>query len=448
MNRPPTNRPGTHSLTSRIHRMLFRRLAVASLVIAASLGLAVLIYERSRVSDSVLAQGRRGAERFLVRHDHLFNDPDHLDGAAIAAAFRDYSANRDPLAAGRYVYLAVFTTDGRLVIDGFDRQAVLPEEIRREAAAIRGDQAPVGAGGQEVVVVDGRPWLRVAIPMISRTGGPVGSLKGIFAFSEAAIADFRLRGVRAMAGVVLVVLLTAALIYPIVRRLLRRVTDYSVQLLDANLATLATLGSAVAQRDSDTNAHNYRVTLYSVRLAEEAGLPPPTVRTLIKGAFLHDVGKIGIPDRILLKPGRLDDAEFTIMKTHVEHGRDIVSRSSWLQDALDVVCAHHEQVGGRGYPRGLTGEDIPITARIFAIADVFDALTSRRPYKEPWPFEKAMAALAEGKGTHFDPELVDTFGRIARPLYDRWGGTDDVPEAELKIIMDDYFNVRLDSFDS
>jgi len=428
--------------------MLFRRLAVASLVIAAGLGLAVLIYERSRVSDSVLAQGRRGAERFLVRHDHLFNDPDHLDGAAIAAAFRDYSSNRDPLAAGRYVYLAVFTTDGRLVIDGFDRQAVLPEEIRREAAAIRDDQAPVGAGGQEVVVVDGRPWLRVAIPLISRTGDPVGSLNGIFAFSDAAIADFRLRGVRAMAGVVLVVLLTAAVVYPIVRRLTGRVTEFSIRLLDANLETLALLGSAIAKRDSDTNAHNFRVTIYSVRLAEAAGLPPPIIRSLIKGAFLHDVGKIGVPDRILLKPGKLDDAEFTIMKTHVEHGREIVSRSRWLEDALDVVYAHHEQMEGRGYPRGLAGSDIPVTARIFAIADVFDALTSRRPYKEPWPFEKAMEILAEGRGTHFDSALLDAFGRIARPLYDRFGNSDEVPDAELKAIVQFYFDERMDSFDS
>ncbi len=246
------------------------------------------------------------------------------------------------------------------------------------------------------MIVDGKPWLRVLVPVVSKAGSRVASLKGIFAFSADAIADFRLRGVRTMAIVILVVLLTAAVTYPIVRRLLGQVTDFSVRLLDANLDVLATLGSAIAKRDSDTHAHNYRVTIYAVRLAEAVGVPPPTIRSLIKGAFLHDVGKIGIPDGILLKPGKLDDAEYALMKTHVEHGRDIVSRSRWLQDAMDVVYAHHEQVEGRGYPRGLAGSDIPVTARMFAIADVFDALTSRRPYKEPWSFEKAMEILAKG----------------------------------------------------
>ncbi len=436
------------SLASRIHRTLFWRLAAAALVLAIGLGLAVWFYERSRVSEAALEQGRRGAGRFLARYVHLFDDPNHLDGTAIAAAFREYAAGRDPSAAGRYVYLAVFSTGGDLVTEGFDRRAVIPAGIRREAAALRGEPAPGSDGRQEVVIVDGKPWLRVLVPVVSKAGSRVASLKGIFAFSADAIADFRLRGVRTMAIVILVVLLTAAVTYPIVRRLLGQVTDFSVRLLDANLDVLATLGSAIAKRDSDTHAHNYRVTIYAVRLAEAVGVPPPTIRSLIKGAFLHDVGKIGIPDGILLKPGKLDDAEYALMKTHVEHGRDIVSRSRWLQDAMDVVYAHHEQVEGRGYPRGLAGSDIPVTARMFAIADVFDALTSRRPYKEPWSFEKAMEILAEGRGTHFDPELLDAFGRIARPLFDRFGSSDEVPDAELKAIVRTYFDDRMDSFDS
>jgi len=223
--------------------------------------------------------------------------------------------------------------------------------------------------------------------------------------------------------------------------------DFSVQLLEANLETLETLGNAIAQRDSDTNAHNYRVTILCARIGEEVGLTAATMRALIKGAFLHDVGKIGIPDRILLKPGRLDPEEFDVMKTHVEQGQEIVRRSSWLQDALRVVLYHHEKVAGEGYPNGVAGEEIPVTARIFAIADVFDALTSKRPYKDPLTFEQAMETLQEGRGVHFDAALLDVFSRIARPLYERLGGKDEVPREELAEIVRTWFQERMDSLE-
>ena len=167
------------------------------------------------------------------------------------------------------------------------------------------------------------------------------------------------------AGNRIAVLLTTAILYPVILRLTRRVADFSVRLLEANLETLETLGNAIARRDDDADAHNYRVTILSARIGEEVGLPPATMRALIKGAFLHDVGKIGIPDRILQKPGRLDPEEFDVMKTHVEQGHEIVSRSSWLQDALRVVLFDHEKVAGDGYPNGVAGEKIPVTARIF-----------------------------------------------------------------------------------
>jgi len=182
------------------------------------------------------------------------------------------------------------------------------------------------------------------------------------------------------------------------------------------------------------------VTIYAVRLAEAIGLDAQAIQSLIKGAFLHDVGKIGVRDNILLKPGRLDKDEFEIMKTHVRHGLDIVKRSAWLQDATDVVGYHHEKYNGQGYYDGLTGEEIPIAARIFAIADVFDALTSERPYKEPFSFEKTMAILNEDKGTHFDPNLVDTFARMASDLYKEFSGREDEAlKEQMKTIRDKYY---------
>jgi HD-GYP domain-containing protein (c-di-GMP phosphodiesterase class II) len=206
------------------------------------------------------------------------------------------------------------------------------------------------------------------------------------------------------------------------------------------------LGSAIAKRDSDTDAHNYRVTLYSLRLAEIVGLDGNQTRALIKGAFLHDVGKIGILDHILHKPDRLDADEFRAMQYHVNHGLDIVQRSRWLADAADVVGSHHEKYDGSGYPKHLSGEAIPMVARIFAIADVFDALTSRRPYKEPFSFEATMRILSDGRNQHFDPSLVEYFNTIARELYERYSGRDDDElRAEVRAFVKRHFIGGLDT---
>jgi putative nucleotidyltransferase with HDIG domain len=224
---------------------------------------------------------------------------------------------------------------------------------------------------------------------------------------------------------VAIVVVTTLLIYPVIQRLLTRLADLSEQLLDANLATLSLLGAAIAKRDSDTDAHNYRVTLYSLHLGEAAGLADADMQALLKGAFLHDVGKIGIRDAVLLKPARLTAEEFDVMRTHVDHGLEMVRRSAWLADAAQVVGSHHEKVDGSGYPSGKRWDEIPIAARIFAIVDVFDALTSRRPYKEPLAFDEAVELLRQGRDTHFDGTLLDRFLAIAPDLYQRYGGRED-----------------------
>lgn len=197
------------------------------------------------------------------------------------------------------------------------------------------------------------------------------------------------------------------------------------ELLSANLEMLELLGAMVAKRDGDTSAHNYRVTIYAVRLAEAVGLNRAEIRSLVKGAFLHDIGKIAIPDGILLKPGRLDEGEFAIMRTHVEHGLDIVGKSSWLRDAMDIVGYHHEKYDGTGYSSGLAGEAIPLNARIFAIIDVFDALTSLRPYKKAMSIDESLAIITASSGTHFAPELVDAFIPLAPRLYEELSRLDE-----------------------
>jgi len=140
------------------------------------------------------------------------------------------------------------------------------------------------------------------------------------------------------------------------------------------------------------------------------------MQSLIAGSFLHDVGKIGIPDAILLKPGKLDAQEMSIMRTHVDLGEQIVTGMGWLDGAHAVVAGHHEKWDGTGYPRRLAGNAIPLAARIFAVADVFDALCSKRPYKEPMALDDALAILDKDTGSHFDPAVMAAFRPLAAEM--------------------------------
>lgn len=171
------------------------------------------------------------------------------------------------------------------------------------------------------------------------------------------------------------------------------------------------LSKAAEFRDPETGAHITRMANYSLIIAEGLGLPPEECRLILLAAPMHDVGKLGIPDGILLKPGRLDADEFAIMQTHSTIGHTILRDSPSTLIALGALIAltHHEKYDGTGYPARLAGEAIPLVGRIVAVADVFDALTSERPYKAAWPVDKARAFLEENRGSHFDPACIDAF---------------------------------------
>lgn len=294
--------------------------------------------------------------------------------------------------------------------------------------------------------INGTRYAGVVLPLYDSSLQPKAFLLGVYAVSERAIAYFERRLRRSFFLVIFIVFLTSALLYPVIMRLTQNLAGFSTSLLNANLEMLETLGSTIAKRDSDTNTHNYRVTIIAVRLAEKLALSARDIQGLIKGAFLHDVGKIAIRDNILLKSGKLVDDEFAIMKSHVDHGIDIVKHSGWLSDGLDVVAGHHEKCDGSGYPAGKKREEIPVNARIFAIADVFDALTSKRPYKAPFSFEKTMATMQEDKGTHFDPQMLDSFETIAETLYHHLSGREDEAlRQEVLDITQQYFSSGLDN---
>ena len=171
------------------------------------------------------------------------------------------------------------------------------------------------------------------------------------------------------------------------------------------------LSLAAECRDPETGAHLLRMANYARLIAAGLDLPPSEQELVLAAAPMHDIGKVGIPDHILLKPGRLSAEEMQVMRGHPEIGARILgnSPSPLLQAAASIALHHHERVDGAGYPHGLAGEDIPLYARIVAVADVFDALTSSRPYKPAWPLEKAVAHLRDASGSHFDARCVDAF---------------------------------------
>ena len=217
-------------------------------------------------------------------------------------------------------------------------------------------------------------------------------------------------------------LLCGAAIYPVVVRLSADNERKAREVLDSHISMMEALGRAIAKRDSDTGVHNYRVAWIAARIAGKLGFRGTSMQSLIIGSFLHDVGKIGIPDAILLKPGKLEDDEIAIMKTHVNQGEEIVTGIGWLDGASEVVAGHHEMWNGAGYPRRLKEKEIPLAARIFAVADVFDALCSKRPYKEPMGFEAAMTILENDTGSHFDPRVMAVFRPMARDIFDQLAG--------------------------
>lgn len=270
----------------------------------------------------------------------------------------------------------------------------------------------------EKLDLDGETYLRLHFPVKNGIGIIIGYLDGIYHVPAEIMTQMKQQSFWSLILVVVAIFVTSLVLYPLIIRLNNKLKNYAHALALTNVGMLKVLGSAIAKRDSDTNIHNYRVTLYSVRLGEKMGVSNAAMQGLIKGAFLHDVGKIAITDTILLKPGKLTNEEFEIMKTHVGHGVDIISGYAWLKDAEDVVRFHHERFDGSGYPSRVMGEDIPQNARIFAIADVFDAITSRRPYKEPFSLEVSIKIIKDSQGSHFDPAIVRLFLENAENLYE------------------------------
>lgn len=391
-----------------LHRRVILRLLAGFIVLSFAIGSIVVYFDLEAVDEKVVSLAEAAAEDFLQQNHTALLAPDR----STAATTLGDAATR-LLAGNHFVIVEIYDAQQRQIVER-GRPGYRHVEMALDRSQHRFPTDTTTHYNKHLVA--GLLYLQMVTPIRSADGRIVAYFEGIYEVDETTMAEIRQRLLHSLAIAIVAVMATSILLYPVILSLNRGVIRYAERLLRANLDMLEVLGSAIAKRDSDTDTHNYRVTWYAVRLGEAVDLEPPVMRQLIKGAFLHDVGKIGISDSILLKPGKLTAEEFAAMQQHVALGLDIIGQSEWLADAGDVVRYHHEKYDGSGYLGGLAGEAIPLTARIFAIVDVFDALTSRRPYKEPMPLAQAMGILEEGIGRHFDPRLLATFRAMAGDL--------------------------------
>ena len=204
-----------------------------------------------------------------------------------------------------------------------------------------------------------------------------------------------------------------------IKRINEELSDSKEQLEQAYLDMVQTLRSAVEAKDTYTRGHSDRVAEYSVLIGEKLGLPEDQIKTLKIGGLFHDIGKIGIPDSILLKPGKLTDDEYSEIKNHPSIGAHILGSAKTFQDIVPIVKHHHEKYDGNGYPSRMKGEEIPYLARIAAVADTFDAMTSRRSYRDAIDLQKVKDEIKRCEGTQFDPQIAEAFLDILEHDFDK-----------------------------
>jgi HD-GYP domain-containing protein (c-di-GMP phosphodiesterase class II) len=402
------------------------RIASVSLFLAAMASPIAWYVARENAEDSVVSLAIEESGRLLHQFDAInLSGPRAKEHAALAS---------QAIVGGLFDIAEIYDSRGEKL-----SESLTPEGKAVEALLGKHKAPRYTAASYKSLKLDGGIWaLQVFVPLRDSATDMSFPITGYFEgvrvvpqwqrdqiFSNSLTVAF-------MVG--LASLLCGAVLYPVVVHLSADNERKAREVLDSHISMMEALGRAIAKRDSDTGSHNYRVAWISALIAEKFGFEGGEMQALIAGSFLHDVGKIGITDAILLKPGRLDDAEMSIMRTHVEQGKEIVTGMGWLDGANAVVSAHHEKWNGSGYPQQLAGEEIPLSARIFAVADVFDALCSKRPYKDPLSFDAAMSILEKDTGSHFDPSVMNEFRTMARQIYDQLL---DLSEDSTRTLLED-----------
>ena len=416
-----------------INRQAAWRIAAVSLALAAVASPLAWYAARESTEDSAVQLAMEESQR-LIEHFHA------LPTASSEASSRAVAQRAaDAIIGGLFDIAEIYDRQGTKLAEG-----LTPAGERIEhALPSHGKPNYQSASYESLDLADGRWALRVFVPLRGPGTDGQAPVAGYFE-GVRVVPDWQHNAMLSNAFTMallagLAALLCGAAIYPVVVHLSADNERKAREVLNSHISMMEAFGRAIARRDSDTGAHNYRVAWIAARIGERMGVSGREMQALIAGSFLHDIGKIGIPDAILLKPAKLDDEEFSVMRTHVEQGERILEGIGWLEHAQHVVAGHHEKWNGQGYPRQLRGDAIALPARIFAVADVFDALCSKRPYKPPMDFDTVMGILERDSGQHFDPAVMDAFRPMARAVYDQLNGCS---EDECRALLEDRVRVH------
>lgn len=414
-------------VTQRLSRLtLLQTFAVVSLVVFVFIGLGTAYVIGGAVQRSALRAAESDAIENLQKRliNHL--SPVSLRGPMRGSVARhfDHLVRRDVL-DGRVVVVKVWNPKG-VVVYSSDRGIIgkhFPLEDDVSAALHGRPFANVSSLDAEENQSDRRfgKLLQVYIPIRFSNGPVLGAFEiyEVYGPLGGQIASLQRTSYEVLGGGLLVLYV---LLFGIVRagsdtiiRQQRQLRSHADELETSYKETITSLAAAVDARDSQTELHSERVVDLAVRLGKNMKLDEATLQSLQKGAQLHDIGKIGVPDAILLKPGPLTETEWQRMRMHPVIGYDMIKDISFLADALPVVRHHHERWDGRGYPDGLCGNEIPLVARIFSIVDTFDAITCDRPYHAGSTVDIALVRIWRESGAQFDPDIVDCFLEMMSP---------------------------------
>jgi HD-GYP domain-containing protein (c-di-GMP phosphodiesterase class II) len=387
------------------------RIGICTILLALFWAGIIYLYQTHEMKKELMAQGKKAAGSLFVGQDELFKKTDHT--------LFDNLINRSKqqLLHFKIVFLDVYDAGRKNVYRYVSEKDTSVVHNRKELTVKT--SLPQHKEKYAFFELQGQGYLQI-FGSVNDVHNPLGFFEVLVQVDQGVMDRLKSGRIMAMLMTMGTIFSMALILYPLISRSYLKLQQTGRGLLESNLYTIVALGNAVAKRDSDTDVHNYRVTYYSLCLAEHLELAPDLIRKLAKGAFLHDVGKIGIQDHILLKSGNLTSEEFAVMKTHVELGIQIIKDIPWLADSHEVIRFHHEKYDGNGYPAGLAEKEIPPLARIFAVVDVFDALTSKRPYKAAFSYEDAIEILKKGS-QQFDPWVLQGFIEVSKSLYNETG---------------------------
>jgi len=411
------------ALKKEIHILLVRRIIAISFLAMLVILAAICYLEYGKIETTLLRNAEKEARIFLP----LFNDQT-MD---VTPAFLEAVSQTSFLEA------RLLTAQKEPFFEYRRSATEVPAEAKTEdtRAFVSADE-PVGSW----TFVDKEIVLDTIMPA---RGGPDGALIGwVEARYRSPQADTRTIALNILLSCLFGVggiMICALLMYPGLVLLHNRLINNSADLNRANNFLLKYLGSALAKSDVGTIGHNYRVVIYGVRLAEKLKLKRAQIRSFIKGVFLHDIGMLEVDSEILMKPKPLNGKERKRMQEHAKRGAALIKPYRWFKDTRDLIRSHHEKYDGSGYPAGLSHDKIALQARIFAIVDAFDALTSNRPYRAAQNLDAVIETLELESGAHFDPVLLAAFIEIAPQLLEIVGKLDDSAlERELNGVLKKY----------